>query len=81
MDVNATTPIPPTPPTGSPNGILITIHIKWSPSMHPSPIEGTRQHAWNKGKLVGQKPPLKLTEIWAIRTRFACQVACGIWRY
>jgi integrase len=24
---------------------------------------------WNKGKLVGQKPPLKLKEIWAIRMR------------
>ena len=24
---------------------------------------------WNKGKIVGQKPPLKLQEIWAIRTR------------
>lgn len=24
---------------------------------------------WNKGKLTGQKPPLKLKEIWAIRTR------------
>lgn len=24
---------------------------------------------WNKGKLVGQKQPLKLPEIWAIRTR------------
>jgi hypothetical protein len=24
---------------------------------------------WNKGKLVGQKPPLKLKEIWAIRIR------------
>ena len=24
---------------------------------------------WNKGKLVGQKPPLKLKEIWAIRVR------------
>ena len=22
---------------------------------------------WNKGKLIGQKPPLKLKEIWAIR--------------
>jgi len=22
---------------------------------------------WNKGKLLGQKPPLKLKEIWAIR--------------
>lgn len=24
---------------------------------------------WNKGKLTGQKPPLKLPEIWAIRVR------------
>jgi hypothetical protein len=24
---------------------------------------------WNKGKLVGQKEPLKLKEIWAIRVR------------
>ena len=24
---------------------------------------------WNKGKLVGQKAPLKLREIWAIRIR------------
>src|SRR6266705_2708783 len=29
----------------------------------------TEAHAipWNKGKLLGQKPPLKLKEIWAIR--------------
>ncbi len=24
---------------------------------------------WNKGKLIGQKPPLRLKEVWAIRTR------------
>ncbi len=24
---------------------------------------------WNKGKLTGQKPPLKLNEVWAIRIR------------
>lgn len=24
---------------------------------------------WNKSRLTGQKPPLKLREIWAIRTR------------
>ena len=24
---------------------------------------------WNKGKLTGQKPPLKLHEVWAIRIR------------
>jgi hypothetical protein len=28
-----------------------------------------RATAWNKGKLLGQKPPLKLKEIWAIRIR------------
>lgn len=28
-----------------------------------------RRAPWNKGKLTGQKPPLKLREIWAIRTR------------
>ena len=28
-----------------------------------------RPDPWNKGKLVGQKRPLKLKEIWAIRTR------------
>jgi hypothetical protein len=29
----------------------------------------TRRVPWNKGRLTGQKPPLKLREIWAIRTR------------
>jgi hypothetical protein len=28
-----------------------------------------RRAPWNKGKLTGQKPPLKLREIWAIRMR------------
>lgn len=28
-----------------------------------------RRVPWNKGKLTGQKPPLKLREIWAIRMR------------
>ena len=26
-----------------------------------------KREAWNKGKLVGQKPPLKPKDIWAIR--------------
>ena len=29
----------------------------------------TRQIPWNKGKLVGQKAPLRLSEIWSIRIR------------
>ena len=24
---------------------------------------------WNKGKIVGRKPPLKASEVWAIRVR------------
>lgn len=28
-----------------------------------------RESPWNKGKLVGQKPSLKLKEVWAIRIR------------
>jgi site-specific recombinase XerD len=29
----------------------------------------TSQTPWNKGKLIGQRPPLKLQEVWAIRVR------------
>lgn len=28
-----------------------------------------RRQPWNRGRLIGQKPPLKLREVWAIRTR------------
>lgn len=31
---------------------------------------------WNKGKIVGQKPPLKLKEIWAIRVRLELAKDC-----
>src|SRR4029079_8871713 len=34
-------------------------------SMHVTP----RREPWNKGKLVGQKAPFKLKDIWAIRVR------------
>jgi integrase len=39
-------------------------------SIHPAFRE-----PWNKGKLIGQKPPLKLAEIWTVRTqlRMACK--------
>ncbi len=32
-------------------------------------VEAGRRDPWNKGKLVGQKAPLKLRDIWAIRVR------------
>lgn len=34
-----------------------------------------RKVPWNKGKLVGQKLPLKLKEIWAIRM---ARIRCGV---
>jgi hypothetical protein len=49
----------------------------------PSPEEGdemdttatvVRRAPWNKGKLVGQKTPLKVKDIWAIRIRLQIQV-------
>src|SRR5215471_18931842 len=33
----------------------------------------TQRQPWNKGKLVGQKAPLKLRDIWAIRVRLQIQ--------
>jgi len=32
-----------------------------------------RRKPWNKGKLVGQKAPLKVRDIWAIRARLQMQ--------
>lgn len=32
-------------------------------------MEPLQRQPWNKGKLVGQKVPLKLRDIWAIRIR------------
>lgn len=40
-----------------------------------STLESNAVMPWNKGKLVGQKLPLKLKEIWSIRVRL--QLACN----
>src|SRR5215470_15847179 len=38
------------------------------------PFHVTQRHApWNKGKLIGQKAPFKLKEIWSIRVRLQMQ--------
>jgi hypothetical protein len=37
-----------------------------------TPVESRHpafREPWNKGKLIGQKPPLKLAEIWTVRTQ------------
>ena len=31
-------------------------------------LNASGHQAWNKGKLIGQKPPLKPKQVWAIRT-------------
>jgi integrase len=46
------------------------------PNMDHIEAAAKRRDPWNKGKLVGQKSPLKLKEIWAIRVRL--QVASRI---
>src|SRR5579864_2520625 len=38
--------------------------------MDTVPNTAARVTPWNKGKLLGQKPPLKLKEIWAIQIRW-----------
>ncbi len=37
--------------------------------MDTTTITAAQAMPWNKGKLLGQKPPLKLKEIWTIRIR------------
>ena len=29
----------------------------------------TRREPWNKGKLIGAKPPLRASHVWSIRTK------------
>lgn len=36
----------------------------------------SNQHPWNRGRLLGQKPPLKPKEIWSLRIRL--QLACKV---
>ena len=36
---------------------------------HPSNEKRTRRVPWNKGKIVGAKPPLQPSHVWSIRTR------------
>jgi hypothetical protein len=40
----------------------------------------TSYHPWNKGKLVGQKSPLRLRDIWVIRiSLLGCCFPAPIW--
>jgi integrase len=48
---------------------LSSSFTKWEPVMEKSTRFATQRAPWNKGKIVGQKAPLKLKDIWAIRVR------------
>ena len=40
--------------------------------MHNGPLGNTgdaRRTPWNKGKLIGSKPPLRTKDVWSIRTK------------
>jgi hypothetical protein len=50
-------------------GTLVLSFTEWESVMDQIIHAATRHIPWNKGKLVGQKAPLKLKEIWAIRIR------------
>ncbi len=39
--------------------------------MNPNTSATLKREPWNKGKLVGQKAPLKLKDIWAITEIYA----------
>ena len=43
-------------------------------------VESSRHDPWNKDKLVGQKSPLKIKEIWAIRVRLKLAIESASWR-
>jgi hypothetical protein len=72
VDVNHVSPQAPSQPAV---GLLATVALV----SHPCPstrggfvmnISATCcRQPWNKGKLVGQKTPLRLRDIWAIRVR------------
>ena len=49
--------------------ILMDPQLDGSPSWDPTPTLLHRE-PWNKGKIVGQKAPFKLKDIWALRVRF-----------
>jgi hypothetical protein len=35
---------------------------------HPEELNLSRRAPWNKGKLIGAKPPLRPSHVWSIRT-------------
>ena len=52
---------------------MISGHRRRKSSCTSKPNRKKNHSPWNKGKLSGQKRPLKLREIWAIRIRLELQ--------
>jgi len=48
--------------------MLRGLSTRWETAMNTS-AGGKHHEPWNKGKIVGQKAPLKVKEIWALRVR------------
>ncbi len=46
----------------------LTLDPQFNPQAETKRKPSTKE-PWNKGKLMGQKPPLKLKEVWEIRIR------------
>jgi hypothetical protein len=51
------------------------VGIKETTMGNPIPIVGCVKTPWNKGRLIGQKRPLKPKEVWAIRVRLSSNSA------
>ena len=47
---------------------------------NPSP-QITAHQPWNKGKLIGAKPPLRSKHVWSIRTKLQIERRNAIWPY
>lgn len=46
----------------------LTLDPQFNPQSE-NKLQKPTKEPWNKGKLMGQKPPLKLKEVWEIRIR------------
>jgi hypothetical protein len=47
----------------------LTLDPQFNPQAELKKGKPAAKEPWNKGKLLGQKPPLKLKEVWEIRIR------------
>jgi hypothetical protein len=56
--------------SGSPTILLFPLPITTKQTLKTTnDASRTTHEPWNKGSLIGQKPPLKLREIWTVRTQ------------